>query len=61
MQHTLAKGSKKERKLQLEVVFPAVIGLLLSSQLLKGLVYCKGCFTSPISVLCFALSLKMNL
>lgn len=35
----LLKDQQKERKLQLEVVCPTVIGLLLSSQLLKWLVY----------------------
>jgi hypothetical protein len=61
MQCILVKGSEKERKLQLAVVFSTVIWLLLSFQLLKWLVYNNGDCTSPISVLCFAATLKLNL
>lgn len=58
--HT-CKRIKKERKLQLVVIFSTVIWLLLSFQLLKWRIYNHGCFTSPGSVLCFTPSLKMNL
>lgn len=58
--HT-CKRIKKERKLQLAVIFSTVIWLLLSFQLLKWRIYNHGCFTSPGSVLCFTPSLKMNL